>query len=193
MKGYSTFPKSRSLAFRGFSVISWTLVVGSYSSAEMQSVYSTAPANWANILYRTKYRCIQKKKKKKKKTLHTMKYLIFLHKNFQNSTTKNTLKSFFFKLIQDFAYFGSKIMSTFVLLNLGLYILITFEPLGIITSILHQISNWFEFRPFPSPRPNAIPRFIQTVFNSIYRLFPSPRPYFHDHPLSHLIFMEDIA
>ena len=32
---------------RLFSVISRTLVWGSYSPAEAQSVYSTAPANWA--------------------------------------------------------------------------------------------------------------------------------------------------
>ena len=30
-----------------FNVISRTLIGGSYPSAEVQSVYSTAPANWA--------------------------------------------------------------------------------------------------------------------------------------------------
>ena len=43
------------LTTRLFSVLSRTLVRGSYTSAEMQSVYSTAPADWANnISYRNR-------------------------------------------------------------------------------------------------------------------------------------------
>ena len=52
MKGYSTFPKAPTLLephHQIFNVISRTLVGGgSYPSAEKQSVYSTAPADWAN-------------------------------------------------------------------------------------------------------------------------------------------------
>ena len=46
-KGVLRIPQSSS---RLFSVISWTLVGGggSYSSAEKQLVYSTAPADWAS-------------------------------------------------------------------------------------------------------------------------------------------------
>ena len=54
MKGYPTFPKALSLESRNqwFNVISRTPVVGGSSpSAEMQSVYSTPPANWAEFIY----------------------------------------------------------------------------------------------------------------------------------------------
>ena len=53
MKGFSEFPKLLyhwNLTIRLFSVICRTLIGGgggSYSSAEVQSVYSTAPVNWA--------------------------------------------------------------------------------------------------------------------------------------------------
>ena len=49
MNGYSTFPKSPSLAMRWFNVIYRTLVdkEGSYPSAEMQLVYSTVSTDWA--------------------------------------------------------------------------------------------------------------------------------------------------
>ena len=51
MKGCSAFPKLQyrwNLTIRFFSVISMTLIgVGPYPSAEVQSVYSTAPANRA--------------------------------------------------------------------------------------------------------------------------------------------------
>ena len=52
MKGYSAFPKAPALLeshHEIFSVISRTLVGGggAYPSAEKQSVYSTAPADWA--------------------------------------------------------------------------------------------------------------------------------------------------
>ena len=47
MKRYSAFPKS---PIRLFRIISRTFVgVGSYSSTEMQSVYSTTPVDWAGI------------------------------------------------------------------------------------------------------------------------------------------------
>ena len=48
IKGYSIFPKVPALlTIRLFSVISSTLVGGeSYHCAEMQSVYSAAPADW---------------------------------------------------------------------------------------------------------------------------------------------------
>ena len=53
MKEYSTYPNALRLEPYNqmqFSVISMTLVGGgSYSSTEMQSVYSTAPADWAGI------------------------------------------------------------------------------------------------------------------------------------------------
>ena len=46
MKGCSVFPKALAL----FSVISRTFMGGgSYPSAEKQSVYSTAPINWARL------------------------------------------------------------------------------------------------------------------------------------------------
>ena len=52
MKGYSASPKLQhhwNIAIILFSVISRTLVVvGSYPSEEMQSGYSTAPADWAS-------------------------------------------------------------------------------------------------------------------------------------------------
>ena len=53
MNRYSPFPKAQnywSLTIRLFHVISRTLAAdeGSYYSAEMQSVYSTAPADWAH-------------------------------------------------------------------------------------------------------------------------------------------------
>ena len=50
MKGYSAPPKPQhywSLTIRLFSVIYRRLVGKSYRLAEMQSVYSTAPAHWA--------------------------------------------------------------------------------------------------------------------------------------------------
>ena len=51
MEGYSTFPKFQhywNLTIRLISVISRTLVVvGTYPFAEKQSVYSTAPTDWA--------------------------------------------------------------------------------------------------------------------------------------------------
>ena len=54
MKGYSIFPKDRSLMIRWFSVISGTLVgEGFYLFAEMQSVYSVLPADWAEIRLQT--------------------------------------------------------------------------------------------------------------------------------------------
>ena len=53
-KGYSTFPKALALLepqHKIISVISRTLIGwGSYSSAEMQSVYFTAPADWATLV-----------------------------------------------------------------------------------------------------------------------------------------------
>ena len=80
-KGYSVFPKSGSLAITLFNIISWTLVVeesyslqscsryflqpqptgplvsGGYPSAEMQLLYSTAPADWAER-FSNKLRCV---------------------------------------------------------------------------------------------------------------------------------------
>ena len=54
IKGYSAFPKLRqqwNLIIRLFSVISRTLIMrGFYPSVEMQSMYSTAPADWAHSL-----------------------------------------------------------------------------------------------------------------------------------------------
>ena len=50
MKGYSVSLSPQhywDLTIRLFSVISRTLMGGSYPSAEVQSVYSTAPADWA--------------------------------------------------------------------------------------------------------------------------------------------------
>ena len=50
MKGYFAFPKAPVLLephFWLFSVISGHSLGGSYLSAEVQSVYSTAPADWA--------------------------------------------------------------------------------------------------------------------------------------------------
>ena len=52
MKGYSAFPKAPNITgtspIRLFSVLSRTLIGGvSYPSAEVQSVYSTAPADGA--------------------------------------------------------------------------------------------------------------------------------------------------
>ena len=38
------------LTMRLFSVISWHSLKGSYPSAEKQSVYSKAPADWANLI-----------------------------------------------------------------------------------------------------------------------------------------------
>ena len=52
MKGYSAFPKAPALleTHHQFSVISGhSLGVGSYHSAEVQSVYFIVPANWAKI------------------------------------------------------------------------------------------------------------------------------------------------
>ena len=49
MKGYSTFPKTPALLeslIRVFSIISRTFVGRSYSSTEMQSMYSLARADW---------------------------------------------------------------------------------------------------------------------------------------------------
>ena len=48
MKGYFVFPKTSGL----FRALSRTQVGGSYPSAEKQSVYSTAPADWAIYIYR---------------------------------------------------------------------------------------------------------------------------------------------
>ena len=54
MKGYSAFPKAPALLKPHHHI--WTLVIGggSYPSAEVQSVYSTAPADWAtnNLCYK---------------------------------------------------------------------------------------------------------------------------------------------
>ena len=58
MKGYSTFPTAliSRITIRLFSVISRTLVaVGSCSSAEIQFVYPTAPADWAEFLENSPY------------------------------------------------------------------------------------------------------------------------------------------
>ena len=55
MKGYSASPKLQhcwNLTIRLFSVICRTLVSGgSYPSAEKQSVYSTAPTDWARRFF----------------------------------------------------------------------------------------------------------------------------------------------
>ena len=51
MKGYSAFPKAPALLEPHHQIVSChiqdTRWGGSYSSAEVPSVYSTAPANWA--------------------------------------------------------------------------------------------------------------------------------------------------
>ena len=50
IKGYSTFAKASGLEPHNHIVISKTLIgvgCGSLPSAEMQSLYSTTPANWA--------------------------------------------------------------------------------------------------------------------------------------------------
>ena len=44
-------PQSSSITIRLFSVISRTLVGESYPSAQMQSVYFTAPADWAKYIF----------------------------------------------------------------------------------------------------------------------------------------------
>ena len=52
MKEYSAFsraPGLLSLTIKLFNVISWIIMGESYLSAEMQSVYSAAPADWASI------------------------------------------------------------------------------------------------------------------------------------------------
>ena len=58
---YSPKPKHYlDLTIGLFSVIARTLVVGGYPSAEKQSVYSTAPADWAieeRIFLRCLYLC----------------------------------------------------------------------------------------------------------------------------------------
>ena len=46
MKGYSAFPKAPALLEPHHQIVSRTLV-GGYPSAEVPSVYSTAPADWA--------------------------------------------------------------------------------------------------------------------------------------------------
>ena len=56
MKGYSAFPKAPALLEPYHQIIYChirTLVVGgvSYPSAEKQSVYSTAPADWARLFF----------------------------------------------------------------------------------------------------------------------------------------------
>ena len=51
MKGYSTFPKALIGASPSDGFVSYPghLLGESYTSAEMQSVYSTAPVDWANV------------------------------------------------------------------------------------------------------------------------------------------------
>ena len=54
MKGYSAFPKDPALLKPHNQIVSChiqdsRLGWGSYSSAEMQSVYSTAPAGWVSF------------------------------------------------------------------------------------------------------------------------------------------------
>ena len=52
MKGYSAFQPNWNLIIRLFCVISRIFIgVGSYPSEEKQSVYSTAPADWAYSQY----------------------------------------------------------------------------------------------------------------------------------------------
>ena len=53
MNGYSPFPNARdwSLHIGWSSVIYRTLIGGVIPSAEKQSVYSTAPADWAVVLW----------------------------------------------------------------------------------------------------------------------------------------------
>ena len=54
IKGYSAFPKIQNywnLTIRLFSVIYRTLVGGSTHSEEKQSIYSTAPADWARFCF----------------------------------------------------------------------------------------------------------------------------------------------
>ena len=47
MKGCSTFPKALALLEAHYQIVGG----GSYSSAEVQSVYSTSPADWAIYIY----------------------------------------------------------------------------------------------------------------------------------------------
>ena len=47
MKGYSAFPKAQTSPSDCFVSYLGHSLGGSYPSAEKQSVYSTAPANWA--------------------------------------------------------------------------------------------------------------------------------------------------
>ena len=58
MKEYSTFPKAPGLEPRNqmlYTIKSRTRVEGSYPSTEMQSAYSTAPADWA--VDKVRYQC----------------------------------------------------------------------------------------------------------------------------------------
>ena len=43
-------PSDCLVSYLGHSLVGWGAVEGSYSSAEVQLAYSTAPANWASIL-----------------------------------------------------------------------------------------------------------------------------------------------
>ena len=49
MKGCSVFPKAPALLGPHRVITGPSLGVGSYPSAEVQSVYSTAPADWATV------------------------------------------------------------------------------------------------------------------------------------------------
>ena len=74
IKRYSTFPKTSALEPHHqmqFSVITKTLVLGvSYSSAEMQSGYSSLSGNWATrwLSVPAVHTCPREKKKTKQKT-----------------------------------------------------------------------------------------------------------------------------
>ena len=55
MKEYSAFPKAPASLLRAITTIPGVCVWGgeeAYSAVEMQSVHSTAPADWAKISYR---------------------------------------------------------------------------------------------------------------------------------------------
>ena len=52
-EGVLQIPQSSSITIRLLSIISSTLVEVSYPCAERQSVYSTAPDDWANLVNNT--------------------------------------------------------------------------------------------------------------------------------------------
>ena len=64
IKGYSTFPKAPALLEPHHQIIYCHIQDtrwggGSYPSAEKQSVYSTAPADWAiEVLWMVEHKCV---------------------------------------------------------------------------------------------------------------------------------------